>query len=39
MAHALKSEPQEEHSNNVIHTNSCEWCNRDSCEDCYDEDD
>lgn len=31
-------EPQENDSHEVIHTNSCEWCNRDSCEDCYDED-
>lgn len=32
-------EPQENDSHEVIHTNSCEWCNIDSCEDCYDEDD
>lgn len=39
MAHVI--EPQEKGDNKVIHTNSCEWCrcNRDSCEDCYDEDD
>lgn len=37
MTHII--EPQERGDNEIIHTNSCEWCNRDSCEDCYDEDD
>ena len=32
-------EPQERDSEEIIYTSSCEWCNRDSCEDCYDEDD
>ena len=35
---AYMIEPQENDSHEVIHTSSCEWCNRDSCEDCYDED-
>lgn len=34
MTHTI--EPQEKGGNGVIRTNSCEWCNRDTCEDCYD---
>lgn len=37
MTHII--EPQERGDNGIIYTNSCEWCNRDTCEDCYDEDD
>ena len=37
MTHVI--EPQERGDNGIIYTNSCEWCNRDTCEDCYDEDD
>ena len=37
MTHVI--EPQERGDNRIIYTNSCEWCNRDTCEDCYDEDD
>ena len=36
MAHVI--EPQEKGDNKIIYTSSCEWCNRDTCEDCYDED-
>lgn len=32
-------EPQERGGNGIIYTSSCEWCNRDTCEDCYNEDD
>ena len=32
-------EPQERGGNGIIYTSSCECCNRDTCEDCYNEDD
>ena len=32
-------EPQERGGNVIIYTSSCEWCHRDTCEDCYNEDD
>ena len=37
MAHII--EPQERGDNEIIYTDNCEWCNRDTCEDCYPEDD
>ena len=38
MAHLIDIQPQEKETNGIIHTSSCEWCNRDSCEDCYNDD-